>query len=362
MICPYSPACSGCTEWPIPYEEQLQRKMQHLLEGLMPMAFEYLPEIKVHSVGPNRLRDRLDFTIEDRRIGLYSHQTRKILDLPECYLLSPELENFYQNFRQIIWPVSKGSFRLRIGPQNEKGAWLDFSNLDVKSLLAEKKTLRKLQELAFVEIGQRRKSLVAQNDQLSLGTPILKNWSRSSYLGAPISLYSTVGSFSQSGHASNELITSRVAHLSREFNFQRGLEYGAGNGNLTFPVLSEDNHMTVIETDTLALKGLQKAAEKLELMKRITFHNTREDLSLSTYDFILANPPRSGASEFFMKLEPVIKINRPQYILYMSCFPKSFFLDAQILKQLSYRLQNLEIIDQFPQSQHYEIISAWAQS
>ena len=229
LICPHSDSCAGCSEWKTAYELQLDKKIAHLTNGLKQIGLQDQPPIQVKSVGPAYLRDRLDFGIEDGRLGLYSKKTQGILDLPDCFLLTPTLQEFYTDFRKIKWPLKKASFRLRVSPTGERGAWLDFSNLDIKTLLEEKKSLLTLSEFAFVEIGQRRKSLKIHPDRLSLGDPVLKNWTQSQYLNQSIPLYSTVGSFSQTGHAANQVITSTVARMSDSISYSAFFEYGAGN-------------------------------------------------------------------------------------------------------------------------------------
>ena len=326
--------------------------------GLKDAGVTQIPDPGILSAGPVQLRDRLDFVFEEGRFGLFSKGSQQIEDLKECYLLSPELQNFFADFRRIRWPIAKGSFRLRIGPQGERGAWLDFANLDVRDLIDEQKQLRRLQDLCFVEIGQRRKVLKANDKKMFLSDPELREWSRTLYLGQSVALFSCVGSFSQTGRKANELIVQRISEMGKMINPQRILEYGAGNGNLSFPIMNEKSEITVVETDELSLQGLNKAAEILSLSQRLRILDLkREKISFTDFDLILANPPRSGIPEFLQKLSPEKK--RPKHFIYMSCFSQSFFKDARVMVQLGYQLQQIDILDQFPQSPHYEIISNW---
>lgn len=351
VICPLSKECSGCSQWNIPYAEQAQNKSKSLQALLDLHDIPFSGKIELKSVAPFGFRDHFDFVIEAGKMGLYSFQKKTIVDLPDCLQLSPTLKNFYHQFRKFSWPIKKGSVRLRVSPQKELGAWLDFANLDIQSLFQEEKTLLKLMDLCSVEVGQRRKSLV-KKDRLRLEDPILRNWTRTWQSGKEIWLYSTIASFSQAGDRSNQIIVQEMESLVAEISPKLILEYGAGNGNLTFSYLTQSRQVNILETDALSIQGLKKTAHERNLE-----NNIQLSTNLQKMDLILANPPRSGLKSFLHDLDVS---NKPQHFIYMSCFPESFIVDAEILKKLNYQLRTLKIIDQFPQTQHYELISSWS--
>jgi 23S rRNA (uracil1939-C5)-methyltransferase len=41
----------------------------------------------------------------------------------------------------------------------------------------------------------------------------------------------------------------------------------------------------------------------------------------------------------------------------MSCYPESMMMDLQKLIQLGYALEKISIVDQFPQTAHYEVLA-----
>jgi 23S rRNA (uracil1939-C5)-methyltransferase len=70
---------------------------------------------------------------------------------------------------------------------------------------------------------------------------------------------------------------------------------------------------------------------------------------------VLADPPRSGLLRFPEILDGIAE--RPRHFVYVSCYPESFATDAARLAALGYRLRTLEIVDQFPQTPHAELVS-----
>ena len=69
----------------------------------------------------------------------------------------------------------------------------------------------------------------------------------------------------------------------------------------------------------------------------------------TVFDVAFVNPARSGLREFTEQ----VKLSQAGYLIYISCFPETM---AQDLTRLSshYELCELKIVDQFPQTEHYE--------
>lgn len=367
-LCRYQDKCSGCQYLEISLQEQHQLKKQHLRGLLQKALIPFSGPLELSSPAPFGLRDRIDVVFERGALGLYEKQTRQILDIEKCPQLSPELQSWLTEVRRVRWPLQKGSLRLRIGPQGQKGLWLDFANVDIKHLLEEKNLLQELLSKAVVEIGQRRKILNRVGDTLKLRDPEPQVWFQSRIAGEPVDLYCSVGSFTQTGFKANEALTSLIEEWLDQVGAKHILEFGSGIGNLSFPALGKNRFLTACEIDKGALAGFQKSLEMVsqrpgfrDLRERVRvlqgdFQN-RNPQDFGRYDTVLVNPPRSGLKEFLTPLMEIAK--KPKYFLYMSCFPESFTEDGQRLVAAGYQLQKLQIVDQFPQTKHYEILSLW---
>jgi 23S rRNA (uracil1939-C5)-methyltransferase len=72
---------------------------------------------------------------------------------------------------------------------------------------------------------------------------------------------------------------------------------------------------------------------------------------------LLVDPPRSGLGHFlsydFWKQRPFANI------VYVSCSLNSWVKDSQKLLSYGYKLKNITLVDQFPRTDHFEIISNW---
>lgn len=356
LDCRYSYLCSGCDAITLDYESQKNQKIERLRNLL---ESTILPEIQFQSFGTHGLRSRLDFTIENGNIGLYSHLQKKIVDLPKCLQLSDSLQLALDQFRQTQAPVQKGSFRIRTNPQGLIGFWLDFSNENIKELLNSRSYLDSLKNMGHVEIGQRHKTLYEKpSGELGLDQPQFQPWSESFYQGKKIPLLSTVASFTQPSHISNEWITKKIEQWSQLIQANNILEFGSGIGNLSFPALVHpDSRLTALEYDGLSFQALEKNAQAHGVEHRMNLRkgDYRKNFELDTtqYDLLLLNPARNGVGELLN--QKILAKN----IIYMSCYPESFALDTQNLNSRGYSLQELIIVDQFPQTHHMEILSLW---
>lgn len=362
--CQYFPECSGCQYIGEDIDIQREKKVQDLQKHISAFTRNSLLDIQWVSPGIFGLRDRLDFIWEDSRLGLYSSEKKQIIDLQQCGQLSPELTKWHQEFRQIKWPIKKGSLRLRVGPTGLKGVWLDFANEDIKMLLEEKKILENLLSKSIVEIGQKRKLLVATDKGLKLKDPEPHLWFESLFRNQKVSIFSYVGSFTQPSLKANQSLLSVISSWVESSGYKRASEFGSGIGNLSFTLLGWVDELHVYENDALSTTAFQKTLatyqEKFS-QKKIHFHvgdyHARKAIQFSSEEVLMVNPPRAGLKDFLKTLEG--SKERPQCLIYMSCFPESWAQDGAVLQQLGYRLDKVSILDQFPQTAHYEILSMW---
>ncbi len=378
MTCEYSDVCSGCSLWQTALQQQQKEKVELFKTQAEKKWQITLPEVKIHSLGPGGLRDRLDFTIENGSFGLQHKTSSQIVDLPVCLQLSPPLQKFLEDFRSALPPVKKGSVRLRVGPNGERGVWLDFANKDIQMLFEEKTALTKLLALGFVEIGQRRKKLIwsessseapAEIPRFRLVDPELQTWT-SAYVGPQqkeLDLYSYVSSFSQTGTQANKKIAEIITSYVSQINPNSIYEFGAGIGTLTLPALfasaTQAAKYTVFENDELSLQGLKKTLEQCDLAPRIQINAgdfQKEKIvsqavqTLEGADLLILNPPRSGVGDF---LVPTVEASHAA--IYMSCFAQSLIEDAKLLIAMGFKLKQVELVDQFPQTSHGEWLALW---
>lgn len=367
VTCPAQTVCGGCDFLGLPLQDQLNRKKEELASLLSRQSVTF-PSISLWSPGCHGLRDRLDFTLENGRFGLRHKNERRIVDLEECPQLSPALHDWFLEFRKNPPAVAKGSVRLRVSPRGLRGMWLDLSNIDIKNLMDEAAWLNSWPEDVVIEMGQRRKFLRRSPSlrRPHLDDPAFHPWFETRWRQTTVPLYGQVGSFTQPSLRANRWIGEWIQAAVLAAGPRRITEFGAGQGNLSFPALSGEARLTVCESDRPALAGFEKSLEALATGENVDLRNRvsieagdflrKSSESLKQADLLIANPPRSGLKAF---LQPLPEARGLSHILYMSCHPESFSEDAPRLEKEGFRLENLTLLDQFPQTKHYEVLSHW---
>ena len=310
-------------------------------------------DIECKSVGSGKHRVWFDLQLSDHGLGLYDQQ-RNIVPITTCFLMSESLQNLFNQFQQLKFPSKKISARLRVSPSGQHGLWLDMANEEIKELLTDKRFLTSLAPLfSVIEIGQKRKKLnlnvpnSQQSDQqFKLIDPELQPWFKSK---GEI-LNSFVGSFTQPSWVSADFITDIILDWSN--SSRHVTEYGSGIGQYTIPLLKSKSYVTVHENNPLAILALKSNAN---LFAEKLMINPAESASPSGFygvesNLYLVNPPRSGLGIFTQKINQ----SQVEKIIYISCSIESLTTDLKALSE-NYFISDLKMIDQFPNSKHFEI-------
>lgn len=297
------------------------------------------------------LRVRSDLILKDGKIGFYKTGVRELLDVESCVQMDRRLQEFYKDFRKNLPEIEgAGSVRLRISPAGDRGAWLDFANLDVKRVLEEKKWIQWLFEMAFVEIGQRKKKVIFKNGEPKLGDPQLHSWFETYNSGGAIALYGLVGGFSQPSFKANKILVETVLAAAKKSATDRWVELFCGNGNFSAALASEGLSVVAVENDFWALEGLDRTIKENKLnieIRKIDLYSKKAFDELILGEGLLVDPPRSGLGIVLEKLSHLGPNERPKNLIYVSCYEESLKNDTARLLEMGYEISEVTGVDQF---------------
>jgi 23S rRNA (uracil1939-C5)-methyltransferase len=131
----------------------------------------------------------------------------------------------------------------------------------------------------------------------------------------------------------------------------------AGSGTFAGPMLAR-GVVDAFENAAPTIRMLDEAKGSLPL-KPIRRDLYREPLSRSEaarYDAIVFDPPRAGAEAQVRELAATAI----PVLVAVSCNPVTFARDARILVDGGYRLDSVQVIDQFTFSHHVELVAAFS--
>jgi len=145
------------------------------------------------------------------------------------------------------------------------------------------------------------------------------------------------------------------------------LELYCGSGTFTLPLRKIFNKIFASENNRQSIRCLNQSisqqniknifyarlsAEEVSELFEGRIFNRMKDVDINNFNFshILVDPPRAGLDSNVINL-----IKNFKNIIYISCNYETYIRDIYKLKD--YKIQNIEIFDQFPNTDHLEIVS-----
>jgi 23S rRNA (uracil1939-C5)-methyltransferase len=164
---------------------------------------------------------------------------------------------------------------------------------------------------------------------------------------------SAVGHFSQVNAAANEVLVGAVLDL---ITGPEVTDLYAGAGNFSLPLAKAGKQVDAVEVDPALVEHGKACAHKLELESRLEFYCASCEKYLSKHkpkETVLLDPPRSGA-KYILKYFTPAKVRQ---IVYVSCSLPTLARDLKTLCAGGYCLEQVSVLDMFPQTHHVETIS-----
>jgi len=128
----------------------------------------------------------------------------------------------------------------------------------------------------------------------------------------------------------------------------------AGSGTFTGPMLAR-GAVDAFENNTASVQALDTAKGDLPLqaIRRDLYRAPLTRDEAGRYDAIVFDPPRAGADAQARELAT----SATPVLVAVSCNPATFARDARILVDGGYRLDSVQVIDQFTFSHHVELVA-----
>lgn len=314
-LCQYFGRCGGCDFQQMTYQAQLKAKV-----GIIRDCLKRLGKIELESEIPiiaspkdfgYRSRAQWHADTRHQKIGYFKRYSHNIIDIETCPILDKKLQETLVNLRQTL-------------------KW--------EELWAE-----------LIEI-----ETATNGEQVSLySTEIIEPTEK---IGFEVSgnryLYDAESFFQGNPLLIEDLIKTAVEGAKGE----TALDLYCGVGLFSLPLARNFAKVIGIEANEKAIEFAKENAE-LTRLGNIEFYaeNTGEWLTentLQNVDFILLDPPRTGAEK--ETIEKILQL-KPKQISYVSCDPATLARDLRILTE-NYSIESITALDLFPQTHHVETV------
>jgi 23S rRNA (uracil1939-C5)-methyltransferase len=368
--CPYFTRCGGCHYQHSSYQHQLEIKQEILREAFRRTAkLESVPEIQVHPSPPWNYRNRSRLQVQTApafSAGYFKMASHALLAVEQCPISSPLINRgiatLWQSGRAGKVPV--GVIEVEFFADAEDSRMLVEVNCSPDSRRAAVRTWAEDLQASMSEISGVVAFRVANPGAkqppekfLSVGADhLIYRTSKSAYRVS-------AGSFFQTNrHLTDELVQIVTNGQSGEL----ALDLYAGAG-LFSTALGDFHHTVSVEmsqTSSADLaynllsngKAVQATAEqylaRTENRERVGKGILPPHI-LHTPDLAVVDPPRSGLGERVARL--LASLGAPR-VVYVSCDPATLARDLLILLEHGYRLEQVHLVDLFPQTYHLETV------
>ena len=369
--CPYFTQCGGCHYQHASYEHQLEIKKEILRETLRRTAKLELPvDIQVHPSPPWNYRNRSRLQVQtspEFKAGYFKMGSHELLAVEQCPISSPLINQaiaaFWQNGRADKAPTGVHEIEF-------------FANADDSELLVEVFTGAESRRAALRQWAEELRAsmreiagLVVFRDSSSRGSA---SQEKLLTVGADHLIYRTkkapyrvsAGSFFQTNR---HLVDGLVRIVTEGQSGDLALDLYAGVGLFSTALGSDMRHIVSIEASQTALGDLsynQSSNGEVVLASTEQYLARAESKgrvgkgevlthTLHTPDLAVVDPPRSGLGERVAR--GLATLGAPR-VVYVSCDPATLARDLVTLLGSGYRIQQVHLVDLFPQTFHLETV------
>lgn len=377
--CVHFGTCGGCSFQHLSYEEQLKLKTEKVRSALA--HIKELPEPRAHA-SPQIwfYRNKMEFSFGDVyppqeggptvKLGMKPKgRWYEILDLRECYLLSPEAAPLLARVR--AWAEAEkvppynghkksGLLRhlvLREGKNTgERLVYLVTApgEFPVESFLA---AVRDVYPAATVLQGVNEAvSDVAVSAELRtlFGPGHITELLR--FGGRELRFRVSPHSFFQTNTGAANLLYGLLRDWVKEEKAGTVLDLYCGGGGITLSIADSCRKAVGVESNPAAVEDARANAACNGLRNAEFYYSATEFLLPALLalepEVAVCDPPRAG---LHAAARAVLAAQGPRTLIYVSCNPQSLARDLEALGD-SYRLERLEVFDLFPHTEHVESV------
>ena len=314
--CEYFGRCGGCDFQQMPYEKQLEAKVEIIKDSIKRIGkIELEKEIKIiPSPKEFGYRSRVRWHVDTRRkkIGYYQRNSHNVIDIEHCPILTEELQEVLTELRETIEWESFWAEIVEVEAANSSGQISIFSD-----------------------------EIIEPTGQIELST------NTDNY-------FYNAQTFFQGNHL---LIENLIEAATGGASGENALDLYSGVGLFTLPLAEKFKQVKAVETNERAVDFAKINIENANLanvkLKNEGVNDFLTGNELENADFILLDPPRSGTDK--ETIEHILKIN-PAQISYVACEPSTLARDLRTLTENNYQIESITAIDLFPQTHHIETV------
>jgi 23S rRNA (uracil1939-C5)-methyltransferase len=364
-ICPYFLRCGGCHYQHASYEHQLEIKIAVLKENLRRTAkLELETSVTIHPSPPWKYRNRTRLkvrTAPEFALGYYKLGSHELLAVEECpvssLLINRAIAAFWKMGRERTVPDGIHEVEFFVNAED--------TQLLVEASCEPGTPSTPVREWAGVVQGALPEitgMVVFKARPSGMTAPVVPNPMASfgareiTYRTDDASYRVSAGAFFQ---INRHLINDLVKIVVQECSGDRALDLYAGVGLFSTILSRRFAQVIAVEaSQTSHADLLYNSPDNVKAVRATTVDFLRGVARKLKPDLVVVDPPRSGLGESVVQSLVGLGAHR---ITYISCDPATASRDLAGLLSAGYRIEQVHLVDLFPQTYHLESVFHLAQ-
>ncbi len=303
----------------------------------------------VRNVHTSPVRSRRRATFAGRRtkggalVGFHARGSDQVIAIPDCRLLHPDLVAILPMLQELTKAGASRSAVLALS------ATVTDDGIDLAASGGKPLTPELFSMLAWLADSTGLARLTWDDDIVAARRLPGQTIARQRVVPPP-------GAFLQ---ATREGETALQAAVKQGVRGARAIaDLFAGCGTFTLD-LAETAHIHAVEGDAAMVAALDQARRRAIGLKPVTtetrdlFQRPLLRRELDRFDALVIDPPRAGAEAQM----PAVAASSVKNVAMVSCSPVTFARDARILADSGFRIDWIDVIDQFRWSPHVELVA-----
>lgn len=358
--CTHFGECGGCHYQHAGYNAQLEIKTEILRETLERAGLAELPEVQIHAGKPWGYRNRIRLHVARvdgvLRVGYLRRASNDFLPIRMCPIAAP-----------LLWRAAEALLKLAEAPEAarwmEKVTEVEFFIVQDESALqmtvfTQQRVAgfdafcKRLQELLPELVGAGASMLRAEGSRRAERPQPIAAWGAEGlqYPAAGEKYWVSRGGFFQ---VNRFLVDELVRMVTANHRGVLAWDLYAGVGLFSRALKTSFDEVVAVEAaaDDLVktFKGGGRravAATTVEFLRGVVVQRERPEL-------VVMDPPRAGVGAEVCAL--LCRVQAKE-IVYVSCDPVTLARDLKALVDCGYRINELHMVDMFPQTFHQETV------
>jgi 23S rRNA (uracil1939-C5)-methyltransferase len=353
--CPTFGRCGGCHWQHInpPFQVEIKGGILKDILGRLGGLKDIPPLSLVPSKHPYEYRVRVQLKVEGKDIGYYQESSHRLIAIDHCPIAHPLVNETLSALRQDLRFLERlNEVEINVSPEEGKSILLLYSSRFLRGAEREARSfLERTPVVKGMAMIAKGRSLRFGNSALNITVPFQTHGRQRT-----LSLRASPETFFQVNVEQNQSLVQTVLEFADLNGEEKLLDLYSGIGNLTLPLAMEAKETLGIEENKTAVEDARWNARRNGI-SRCRFVRGRVEDILKTFeglhpDVLVLDPPRTGCKVLGTQLDRL----DPRRVVYVSCDPATLARDLRFFVEKKFRLQDIRLLDFFPQSYHMEVV------